>query len=52
MQKAYQDSRYNAGDFPITEKLSEQVMSLPMHTEFTEEQLQYVTDAVLEFVKA
>ncbi len=52
MQKAYQDSRYKAGDFPVTEKLSKEVISLPMHTEFTEEQLKYVTDAVLEFVKA
>lgn len=51
MQKAYQDPRYTKGDFPVTEKLSEQVLSLPMHTEFTEEQLQYVCDAVLEFFK-
>jgi len=51
MQKAYQDPRYQEGDFPVTEKLSEQVLSLPMHTEFTEEQLQYVCDAVLEFLK-
>lgn len=51
MQKAYQDPRYKAGDFPVTEKLSEEVMSLPMHTEFTEEQLKYVTDSVLEFIK-
>lgn len=46
MQTAYQDSRYKKGDFPVTEELSQQVMSLPMHTEFTDEQLQYVTDAV------
>ncbi len=51
LQKAYQDPRYTAGDFPVTEKLSAEVMSLPMHTEFTEEQLKYVTDAVLEFIK-
>lgn len=51
LQKAYQDPRYNKGDFPVTEKLSEQVLSLPMHTEFTEEQLQYVCDSVLEFIK-
>lgn len=51
LQKAYQDPRYTAGDFPVTEKLSAEVMSLPMHTEFTEEQLKYVTDAVLDFVK-
>lgn len=50
MQKAYQDPRYKEGDFPVTEKLSKQVMSLPIHTEFTEEQLKYVTHSVLEFI--
>lgn len=50
MQSAYQDDRYQEGDFPVTEQLSAEVMSLPMHTEFTDEQLKYVTDAVLEFV--
>jgi UDP-2-acetamido-2-deoxy-ribo-hexuluronate aminotransferase len=50
LQKAYQDSRYKAGDFPIAEKLSECVMSLPMHTELTKEQLEYITTSVLEFL--
>jgi UDP-2-acetamido-2-deoxy-ribo-hexuluronate aminotransferase len=50
LQKAYQDSRYQAGDFPNAEKLSECVLSLPMHTELSGEQLQYITDNVLEFV--
>lgn len=50
LQKAYQDDRYQAGDFPVAEKLSECVMSLPMHTELDEEQLKYITDAVMEFV--
>ena len=50
LQKAYQDARYKTGDFPIAEKLSECVMSLPMHTELTEEELKYITDAVLEFI--
>ncbi|MEI6556107.1 MAG: DegT/DnrJ/EryC1/StrS family aminotransferase [Paludibacter sp.] len=51
LQKAYQDSRYKAGDFPVAEKLSECVMSLPMHTELTQDQLEYITKAVLEFVR-
>jgi dTDP-4-amino-4,6-dideoxygalactose transaminase len=51
LQKAYQDARYNAGDFPVAEKLSECVLSLPMHTEMTEEQLEYITRSILEFVK-
>jgi len=50
LQKAYQDDRYKAGDFPSAEKLSECVISLPMHTELTEEQLKYITTSVLEFV--
>ncbi len=50
-QKAYQDPRYKDGDFPIAEKLAANVMSLPIHTELKDEQLKYITDAVLEFVQ-
>lgn len=47
-QKAYfQDS--NPADFVNTDKLLDQVISLPMHTELDEEQLKYITDSVLEF---
>jgi dTDP-4-amino-4,6-dideoxygalactose transaminase len=48
-QKAYQDSRYNEDDFKITNKLCKTVISLPMHTELSKEQQQYIADAVLEF---
>ena len=37
LQKAYSNYGYKKGDFPITEKLCEQVISLPMHTELDEE---------------
>ena len=48
-QKAYfQES--NDADFVNTDKLLDQVISLPMHTELDEEQLKYITDAVLEFL--
>lgn len=50
MQKAYLDPRYKEGDFPVTEELVKSVVSLPMHTELDEEQLQYITSSVLEFV--
>lgn len=49
LQEAYQYLGYRKGDFPVSEKLSEQVLSLPMHTELTEEQLQYITSAIREF---
>jgi dTDP-4-amino-4,6-dideoxygalactose transaminase len=49
-QKAYfQES--NDADFVNTDKLLDQVISLPMHTELDEEQLKFITDAVLEFMK-
>ena len=50
LQKAYQDSRYKAGDFPVAEKLAACVLSLPMHTELDEEQLIYITETVLDIV--
>jgi len=50
LQKAYQNVRYQAGDFPVAEKLSECVLSLPMHTELSEEQLEYITMNMLDFV--
>ena len=50
MQKAYTDPRYKHGDFPVTEALCGHVISLPMHTELTTEDLAYITTSVLEFV--
>lgn len=50
-QKAYYQES-NDEDFKQTDLLCEQVLSLPMHTELDDEQLNYITDAVLEFFKA
>jgi len=50
LQKAYQDNRYKEGDFPIAEKLCKTVLSLPMHTELDEEQLNYITTELLKIV--
>lgn len=50
-QKAYRDDRYKAGDFPVAEKLSECVLSLPMHTELDTAQLEHITDSILEFLQ-
>ena len=50
-QKAYfQES--DDKDFANTDRLLNEVISLPMHTELDEEQLKYITDAVLEFMSA
>lgn len=49
-QKAYKSSRYNEADFPVTNKLIKEVISLPMHTELTEDQIQLISQTVIEFV--
>jgi len=49
-QKAYLDPRYKDGDFPISEHLSENVISLPMHTELDDEQLKYITSSLLDII--
>ncbi len=49
LQKAYTDPRYKQGDFPVTEYLSQKVISLPMHSEFDDEQLKFITDKLKEF---
>ncbi len=49
LQKAYRDERYRKGDFPITERLTDSVLSLPMQTELDEEQLEYIAGAVKSF---
>jgi len=50
LQKAYYYLGYKEGDFPVTEMLCKSVISLPMHTELDKEQLQFITDAVLEYI--
>lgn len=48
-QKAYVDSRYKEEDFSVTNQLVKEVISLPMHTELDDEQIEFITNSVLEF---
>ncbi|MEC5167273.1 UDP-2-acetamido-2-deoxy-ribo-hexuluronate aminotransferase [Flavobacterium sp. PL11] len=50
-QKAYTDSRYKEEDFPVTNQLVTEVLSLPMHTELDDEQIKYITDSILEYLQ-
>ncbi|MGM5631944.1 DegT/DnrJ/EryC1/StrS family aminotransferase [Apibacter raozihei] len=50
-QKAYDNGKYSDQDFPVTNQLIDQVISLPMHTELDEEQLNYIVKTVLTFFK-
>jgi len=53
MQKAYTDLRTGSEPFscPMSEQLAASVLSLPMHTELDEEQLQHICKSVLRAVK-
>jgi len=49
LQPAYAEQfGYQKGDFSVSEQLAEEVISLPMHTELTEEQLSYVVEHFLQ----
>lgn len=50
-QKAYADDRYREEDFKVTNDLVATVISLPMHTEFEEEELQHITQTILNFTQ-
>lgn len=50
LQSAYQMNGYKEGDFPIAEKAARHVLSLPMHTELTEEQLQFICNKIKQAV--
>lgn len=47
LQAAYADAGYRKGDFPVTERLSEEGLSLPMYAELDRESLERVAEAVL-----
>ena len=49
MQKAYKQSGLDEGAFPIAEELSKKVISLPIHTEMSVEQIDYICDTVVKY---
>ena len=49
-QKAYGPERFNHADFPVTNALCKTVISLPMHTELSDEQLAFICNAVKEYL--
>jgi dTDP-4-amino-4,6-dideoxygalactose transaminase len=49
LQHAYADLGYRKGDFPVTEQLAGEVLSLPMHTELDSEQLEYISSHIMDF---
>lgn len=49
LQKVFKDLGYRKGDFPVAERVAEEMLSLPMYPELTDDQIKYVCDAIREF---
>ena len=48
-QKAYADDQVDSRNFPITNQLVKEVISLPMHSELTHDQIDYIATTLLQF---
>jgi UDP-2-acetamido-2-deoxy-ribo-hexuluronate aminotransferase len=46
LQQAFNDGSYSEGDFPISESLCKSVLSLPIHTEMTQKELNFITTVI------
>ena len=49
-QKAYADPMVNQDNFPVTNQLVKEVISLPMHSELTKEQIEFITGKIISFL--
>ncbi|WP_026935141.1 DegT/DnrJ/EryC1/StrS family aminotransferase [Christiangramia echinicola] len=50
LQKAYVDERYDEKNFTVTNQLVKEVISLPMHTELEDDQIQHISKTIIDFL--
>lgn len=50
-QQMFAQFKADTVNLPITDRLTEQVISLPIHTEMEDDQLAFITDKVLSYLK-
>ena len=50
LQPAYQHLGYKKGDFPNSETLSQQILSLPMYPVISEEQINLVVETIIQII--
>ena len=51
LQEAYKELGHKAGDFPVAEGISREILSLPMFPHMTKKQIKYVCDSLKELVE-
>mgnify|MGYP001490245460 CR=1 FL=1 len=49
LQKAYENFNFKKGSFPITEKIADTCLSLPIGPYFTNNEIEYVADSIKKF---
>jgi len=52
LTQAYAFLGYKKSDFPVAEELANEILSLPMYPELTEEQIEYVCEKIKAFYKS
>ena len=51
LQPAFNESKYNIGDFPVSELLTGKILSLPMHPFLSEKEVDFVSELVIKYTK-
>ena len=51
LQEAYRYLGYQSGDLPVSEMLAQRVLSLPMHSELTQEQQEYIAHHTITYLE-
>ena len=51
LQPAYEFLNYKRGDFPVTEKVSEEIISLPIYPELEEKEISYIIAKIINYFK-
>ncbi len=52
LQEAYKHLGYKKGDFPVSEEIAEEILSLPMYPNLAEDQQKHVADKIKEWQRA
>ena len=48
LQKVYENLNYKKGDFPVSEKMQDETLSLPMYPELDDEKIKFISDKIKE----
>jgi dTDP-4-amino-4,6-dideoxygalactose transaminase len=51
LQKCFSNLGYRKGDFPVTEKLADECLSLPLFPHMKDDEIEYVCDKIKHFFK-